>query len=82
MDIVNVLGIPKDVVKGSALISLVGQNKVYIENFKNIIDYNCERIRIKAKNGIIDVIGSDLQIERYNNTEIIIIGFIKEVKYV
>ncbi len=82
MDIINTLNIPKDVACGFAVITCVGQKQMVIQNFKKIVEYDDSFVRIKTKKTLIDITGTHLCIERYDNYEIEITGVIKEIKYV
>ncbi|MBE5963510.1 MAG: YabP/YqfC family sporulation protein [Lachnospiraceae bacterium] len=81
MNIINSLGLPKDVIYGCSTIKVVGRNEMFIQNFKYIIEYNDSIITVKVKEGIINVCGKGLMIENYNCDELKIKGYICEIKY-
>ena len=74
--------IPKDVVFGVPLITLVGQNEASVENYRGILEYTDKMIRIQTKIGKIQIIGSDLQIENYSNDVMKIIGCIQNIEFI
>lgn len=78
MGIIKNLNLPEDVVKRSSIISIMG-NSIIIENFKSIMDYKSEFIKIKAKDKIIAIYGNRLNIEYYNREEIKVTGTINSI---
>lgn len=74
MDFIRSLHLPEDVIKNSSIINIMGNNSMIIENFKAIMDYKEDYVRIKAKDKIISIYGNKLTIEYYNSEEIKIAG--------
>lgn len=74
MDLARSLHLPEDVTKKSSIINILGNNSILIENFKSIMDYKEDFVKIKAKNRIISIHGERLTIEYYNREEIKING--------
>lgn len=79
MDFVKSLHLPEDVMKNSSIINIMGNHSLLIENFKAIMEYKNDFVRIKAKDKIISIHGSNLAIEYYNAEEIKIIGKINSI---
>lgn len=61
-------------------ISIIGRNEMYIENYRSILEFSDKKIRIRTKNGRIEIIGSRLNITYYYDTDMQIKGYIDEVK--
>lgn len=74
-------GMPKDVILGVPLVTVIGQNETCIENYRGILEYTDKLIRIQTKLGKIHVLGTNLQIERYTNDEMKIIGHISIIEF-
>lgn len=55
-------------------ISISGNEKALIENYRGIIDYSCNCIKLSVKNGYIEILGIDLSIERMDKELIVITG--------
>lgn len=72
---------PKDVIMGLPLIHLTGQCEVCIENYRGILEYTEELIRVKTKSGTIRIIGKRMCIEYYMNDEMKITGKIWKVEF-
>ena len=60
---------PKDVVLGASVVTMLGRNEVSIENYRGIIEYTDTLIRVQTKSGQIRLTGKRLQIEYYTNDE-------------
>ncbi len=79
--IADASGVPKDVVLGVPLVTVIGQNEVCVENYRGILEYTDKLIRIQTKLGKIHVLGRALQIQYYNNDEMKITGHIATIEY-
>ena len=79
--VVRAFDLPPDLVYGSVLVSVTGQNELLIENYRGILEYNDEHIRIQAKDCRILVVGKQLEIEYYTNEEMKIRGLIEQILY-
>lgn len=74
-------GMPKDVVQGAAVVTFIGNEEVCIENYRRIIEYTDEIIRVQAKKRQIKISGKQLKIEFYTNDEMKITGKIDSLEY-
>ncbi len=74
-------GMPKDVVQGAVVVTLIGNEEVCIENYRRIIEYTNDTIRVQAKKRQIRISGKQLQIEYYTNDEMKITGKIDSLEY-
>ena len=72
---------PKDVVLGVPIVTIVGEFEINIENYRGIIEYTETLIRIKVKSGQIKITGKRLQIEYYTNDDMMITGRIEKIEY-
>ena len=54
---------PKDVVLGASVVTVIGNGEISIENYRGILEYTGELIRVQTKKGQIQVHGKGLQIE-------------------
>ncbi|RHP35781.1 sporulation protein [Lachnotalea sp. AF33-28] len=71
---------------GAALFDAVqiymnGNQSLYIENYKGLIHYTDQLIRIQAKKYKISVVGQELNIAAYTNEEMQITGFITDIRF-
>ena len=54
---------------------------MYIEDFKSIMEYECDSVKVITRRGIVHVKGSDLDIGYLDMDEISIKGRIKEITF-
>lgn len=80
-NIVESLELPKDIVYGAVIITATGRNQVLVENYKGIIEYTREKIRLQTKNCQVIIEGKRLIIEYYTNEEMKITGLIQGILY-
>lgn len=73
--------LPEDVVLGLPNIEIHGYSEMRIENYRGIIEYTDQLIRIQTKIGQIRVTGNHLQVESYTNDDMIITGKIQNIEY-
>lgn len=74
-------GMPKDVVLGMPVVTITGREELCIENYRGIIEYTEELIRVQTKAGQIRVNGKRMQIEYYTNDEMKINGRIASLEF-
>lgn len=75
------LGMPKDVIMDLPRISICGDRELYIENHKGILTYTDTELRIKMKDGIMDIFGSGLRIILLELDRMVINGVFEAVEY-
>lgn len=78
---VESLELPKDLMYGASIVTITGRREVLIENYKGILEYNEEYIRVQAKNVKITIFGKQLTIEYYTNEDMKVVGYIKSIEY-
>ncbi|WP_204217049.1 sporulation protein YqfC [Lachnoclostridium sp. An181] len=79
--VADMTNMPKDVVLGVPVLTMTGQEELYIENYRGILEYTETFIRVQTKIGNLQVVGQNLRIAYYMNDEMKINGLIKEIKY-
>lgn len=72
---------PKDVVLGASVVTMLGRNEVSIENYRGIIEYTDTLIRVQTKSGQIRLTGKRLQVEYYTNDEMKITGAVHTLEF-
>lgn len=77
----EIANVPKDVSQGLPYLSILGNSDMYIENYKGILEYSREQIRIQTKFGRIELTGKRLHIDYYSNDEMKIKGFISKIEF-
>lgn len=80
-NVVETLELPKDLVYGAVMISATGRRELLVENYRGILEYSTECIRLQAKDCRVCITGKSLNIEYYTNEEMKICGIIKNIQY-
>ena len=77
----NASDMPKDVVLGLPVLTVLGDMEISIENYGGIIEYTDCLIRIRTKNGQIIINGKKLYVDYYTNDEMKIHGRIDSLEF-
>ena len=80
-NIVESLELPRDILYGAAILTAMGRGQVLIENYKGIIEYTQEKIRLQTKTCQVTIQGKRLLVEYYTNEEMKITGCIQGILY-
>ena len=72
---------PKDVVLGVPILTLTGHYEVNIENYRGILEYTEQLIRINVRSGQIRITGKSLEINYYTTTDMKITGKVEKIEY-
>jgi len=75
------LELPKEIVLDLSKITMYGNNNMLIENYKGIIEYEDDRLRINTKDGIIRVMGNKLFIKEITSEDLLIYGEITSIEF-
>lgn len=73
--------LPKDVVMGMPMLTMMGQTELCIENYRGIIEYTECLVRIHTKCGQIRITGERLCVDSYTNDEMKVTGCIRTIEY-
>lgn len=79
--IIDSLQIGKDVLNGNICVSISGNNEVWIENYRGILDFSLNSILIQAKDKRLLIEGNKLLIEYYTDEDMKIVGNIEKITY-
>ncbi len=77
----NQLKIPPDILVGAPIVTSTGMHQVCVENYKGIIEYNHELIKIQTKQCKVSIHGVNLNIDYYTDDEMNISGRITSIHY-
>jgi len=75
------LELPKEIVLNLPLITLTGKEQLYIENYKNVIEYTDEKIRLNTSCGILKIEGKNLSLKEITNENVEVTGIIYKFEY-
>lgn len=76
------LNLTPDILEGATVVTMYGKCMALIENYKSIIDYSPEQIKIQGKHMKLLIQGDCLKIERFTQDDCKIKGNISLVQYV
>mgnify|MGYP003512240478 FL=1 len=80
--VVESLKLPRDSVLGDSIITVTGNTEILIENYKGILQYSDELIRLQGKNRKIELKGKRLNIVYYTNEDMKISGMIESICFI
>ena len=75
------LKLPKDLVMGAAVLTVTGRSEAYIENYRGIIEYTDDVVRVKTGKSITKFSGKNLEIKCIQIDSLIIQGFITSIEF-
>ena len=75
------LNIPEDISDGLPIVTITGKKEIYVENYRGIIEYGKNCIRIQTKECRITFTGKNLEIAYYTNVDMKIVGELESVCY-
>lgn len=81
MQMTNHFHLPKDLILGEAIVTILGRSDITVENYRGILAYESDKIRLLLKNGQIEISGRALNIDYYTNDDMKISGNIQKVEY-
>lgn len=81
-NVTDALELPKEVMLNLPLISLTGKEELSIENYKGIMEYGEETIRVNTAAGTIKIQGKELLLKQLTAECIVITGVILRVEFV
>lgn len=77
----DTMHLPGDILAGAPVLTVIGKRELYLENYKNIIEYTGDEIRIQTKTGRIHIAGKSLNINYYTEDAMKITGTIHQINY-
>lgn len=75
------LDVPLDFVCDVPRIEAFGKSQVSVENFRGVLDYNEEAVKINTTVGILEISGSDIYIESITDELILIKGQFSSIRW-
>lgn len=75
------LQLSEDILNGGVLLSIQGNRKIYIENYRSLMEYTSTYIRIQSKYCPVIIEGKNLEIAYYGKDEMCVAGEIHAVYF-
>ena len=73
-------GLPEEMVTGAARLTMIGRRRVRIENHCGLVELTQERIRLRTREGMVRIEGSDLTLRELTHHTAEIEGEIRETQ--
>ena len=77
----NFFSLPKEVALDLPLLTATGRGELSIENYKNLLEFSAEKIRIRTRDGIVDVTGEGLMLKQITSENVLVTGKISGVSF-
>ncbi len=81
MQLSEAINIPKDVAFGLPIMRMIGREEFCMENYRGILEYTENMIRVQTKIGQVILKGKHLEITTYSCDEMKVTGLIHSVEY-
>lgn len=75
------IGLSSDILAGAPILTMIGQTELSIENYKGIIEYTGDLLRIQTKTGRIHIEGKNLVLRNYSEDTMKVSGLICLIQY-
>ena len=79
--ILDALELPEEIAAGATKISVTSFNKVRVDNYKSLIEYEKEVIRINTTEKLIKITGEEMEISEVTDESVEIKGKISSVVF-
>lgn len=73
--------LPSDIVGNKAKVTAIGRGELLIENYKGIMEFKDDFVKINTHNGVISITGSGLTIREITSESLIMGGKISNIDY-
>ena len=77
----EILEIPVELSTNNPKITIVGFERLLIENYKGILEYQDYFVRVNTYIGIININGFNLQLEEMTSDDLLVIGKIENIDF-
>lgn len=77
----DLLDVPKDSVLDVPRITLIGGLQLYVENYRGVVEFRDDLLRLALSKGQLHVNGKELVIKQIFPTEVVIEGSISGIQY-
>ena len=77
----GILSLPREIALDKTMVTVVGRGEVNIENYKSILEFTDTKIRLRTKEGDLEVIGERLKMSQATAEDIVITGRILGINF-
>ena len=79
--VTNFLSLPKEIALDLPLLMATGRNEISIENYKNLLEFTEEKIRINIREGTVTIEGKNLKLRQITTENVLVSGVISGISY-
>lgn len=80
-NVTDALELPREVMLNLPLISITGREELCIENYKGIVEYSEEKIRINTGAGMMKIEGKNLLLKQITSENLVVSGGILKLEF-
>lgn len=80
-NVTEALELPKEIMLGLPLISFVGREEVTIENYKGILEYSEETVRVGTMAGVVRLLGRGLCLKQLTAECMVVTGSVESMEF-
>lgn len=80
-NLASFLDLPEDVLRDLTRVSVVGEERVYVENHKGLVSYTPQLVRINTRDAQLLIAGSGLTVHGVGSEAISVSGTIDRIEY-
>jgi sporulation protein YqfC len=73
--------LPKEIILNLPLITVTGNEEINIENYKGVIEYTEERVRINTSCGVLRIEGKRLLLKQMTSELMTVTGAVSRIEY-
>lgn len=77
----DTLKLPRELVMGDSVITMRGQNELFVENYRGILECSETSIWVSTKHFRLCIEGIDLSVAYYTNDEMKVTGKIEHISF-
>lgn len=78
----DTLELPKEIILNQIYITMVSNKQITIENYKSLIEYTTQLIRLKTSTGNLKITGNKLYMKQLTGEDILIYGNIHALEFI
>lgn len=80
-NVTEALELPREVILNLPLLSITGREELCIENYKGIVEYNDQIIRVNTSTGMIKIGGKNLFLKQITAENLVITGGLLKIEF-
>lgn len=77
----EILELPKEVVLNMPKLTMLGNGNLIIENYKGVVEYDDNCVRVNTTSGIIKISGEKLVIKEITSEDIMVDGWVSSMEF-